>query len=134
MEGTPNDAATASEAAAASARKKLIFFVAADPAVDAGPLNAAHHFATVAGEAGLAAEIRLAVDAVRVLQTGGLEGLPDGVAVTACPRSMANLALSEEQVQAAGARPRRLADIFTEVADGQSVFIPVTHRVDESTA
>jgi hypothetical protein len=134
MEGTLKDAATAGAAGAATARKKLIFFVAADPAADAGPLDAARHFATVAGEAGLEAEIRLAVDAVRVLQTGGLEGLPESVEVTACPRSMANLALSEEQVQAAGARPRRLAEILTEVADGQSVLIPVAHRIDESTA
>lgn len=134
MEGTLNDTAIVSEAAPASDRKKLIFFVAVDPAVDAGPLDAARHFATVAGEAGLEAEIRLAVDAVRVLRTGGLEGLPDGVSVTACPRSMKNLAITEEEVQAVGARPRRLSEIFTEVADGRSVFIPVAHRIGEETA
>lgn len=134
MAGTLEDAAAAGEATSASARKKLIFFVAVDPSVDAGPLDAGRHFATVADEAGLEAELRLAVDAVRVLQKGRLEGLPDGVDLTACPRSMANLALSDEEVQAAGARPRRLAEIFTEVADGQAVFIPIAHRIDESTA
>jgi predicted peroxiredoxin len=49
-------------------RKRLIFFVSSDPHEDARPATRAYHFATVAGNAGLDAEVRLAGDAVRVAQ------------------------------------------------------------------
>lgn len=54
-------------------RKRLIFFAAADPRTDPGPVWSAYHFADVATGAGLDAEVRLAGDAVRVAQ-------PDGIA------------------------------------------------------
>lgn len=57
-------------------RRKLIFFTRADPAVEPGPAEQAYHFATVAAQVGLEAEVRLAGDAVKV-------ALPDGIAATA---------------------------------------------------
>lgn len=50
------------------ARRRLIFFVSADPRKDASPAWSAYHFAEVAAGAGLEAEVRLAGDAVRVAQ------------------------------------------------------------------
>jgi hypothetical protein len=47
-------------------RKKLIFFASADPRQNPGPAWSAYHFANVASNAGLDAEVRLAGDAVRV--------------------------------------------------------------------
>ncbi len=45
-------------------RRKLVFFTTADPRTDPGALFRAYHFATVAGSAGLEAEVRLAGAAV----------------------------------------------------------------------
>ena len=56
-------------------RRKLIFFTTADPEVDPGPVTQAYHFATVAAQTGLEAEVRLAGDAVKA-------ALPDGIAAT----------------------------------------------------
>lgn len=53
-------------------RRKLIFFAAADPGSNPRPAWSAYHFAAVAGDAGLEAEVRLAGDAVRVAQPGGI--------------------------------------------------------------
>ena len=47
-------------------RKKLIFFCSADPRKDTGAFFRAYHFATVASEAGLESEVRLAGLAVDV--------------------------------------------------------------------
>lgn len=55
------------------ARKRLIFFAAADPRFHPGPAWSAYHFAHVASRAGLDAEVRLAGDAVRVAQPDGIE-------------------------------------------------------------
>ena len=49
-----------------SDRKKLIFFANSDPAVAPERIEQAYHFANVAAEAGLEAEVRLAGDAVKV--------------------------------------------------------------------
>jgi hypothetical protein len=57
-------------------RRKLIFFASADPVSNPDPAWEAYHFAGVAAEAGLEAEVRLAGDAVKV-------ALPDGVAASA---------------------------------------------------
>lgn len=54
------------------ARRKLIFFAAADPGENARPVWSAYHFAAVAADAGLEAEVRLAGDAVRVAQPGAV--------------------------------------------------------------
>ena len=54
-------------------RRKLIFFAGADTRTDPRPSWSAYHFATVASDAGLEAEVRLAGDAVRLAQ-------PDGIA------------------------------------------------------
>jgi len=48
-------------------RKKLIFFSSAHPDQDGKPAWSAYHFALVATRAGLAAEVRLAGDAVLAL-------------------------------------------------------------------
>lgn len=53
-------------------RRKLIFFTTADPATDPGALFRAYHFATVAGDSGLEAEVRLAGSAVDVVDTSKL--------------------------------------------------------------
>lgn len=56
------------------ARRKLIFFTTSDPAADPGGLFRAYHFAGVAASAGLEAEVRLAGEAVTVID---LTVLPD---------------------------------------------------------
>lgn len=55
-------------------RKKLIFFASSDPHEDPGPAWSAYHFARVAAEAGLEAEVRLAGDGVRVAHLDSLGG------------------------------------------------------------
>jgi len=59
-------------------RRKLIFFAGADTRTDPGPSWSAYHFATVATNAGLEAEVRLAGDAVRLAQPGGIEESEQG--------------------------------------------------------
>ncbi len=54
-------------------RRKLIFFAAADPRANPKPAWSAYHFAKVAAEAGLEAEVRLAGDAVLVARTDSVE-------------------------------------------------------------
>lgn len=53
--------------------RKLVFFCSADPREDTGAFFRAYHFANVAAEAGLEAEVRLAGPAVDVT---GLDTLP----------------------------------------------------------
>ena len=53
-------------------RKKLIFFASSDPRENPRPAWSAYHFADVAAGAGLEAEVRLAGDAVRLAQEGGI--------------------------------------------------------------
>jgi hypothetical protein len=55
-------------------RKKLIFFASANPRENPRPARTAYHFASVAADAGLEAEVRLAGDAVLVAT---IEGIPD---------------------------------------------------------
>ena len=55
-------------------RRKLIFFVSADPTENPNPAWSAYHFAEVAGKAGLEAEVRLAGDGVRVAHLDSLDG------------------------------------------------------------
>ena len=59
-------------------RAKLIFFTSADCRVNARPVRNALHFALVAHGAGLSTEVRLAGDAVRVVQDDGLADSQDG--------------------------------------------------------
>ena len=47
-------------------RKKLIFFTVADPSVAPERIEMVYHFANVAAQAGLKAEVRLAGNAVKV--------------------------------------------------------------------
>ncbi len=47
-------------------RRKLIFFTTADPRTDPGAIFRAYHFANVAAQAGLQAEVRVAGEAVAV--------------------------------------------------------------------
>jgi hypothetical protein len=39
--------------------------------------------------------------------------------------------ISEARLDAIGARPRLLAEILSEVAEGRSVLIPITHSIDD---
>lgn len=59
-------------------RRKLIFFASSDPRQNPRPAWSAYHFATVAAGAGLDAEVRLAGDAVRLAQPGGIAETPQG--------------------------------------------------------
>ena len=118
-------------------RMKLIFFVGANPASDGGRLSAAYHFALAAAGADLAAEVRLAGDAVLALDpaflatvpaAGDLRGRMDAASkeafdVSVCPRSTERCGISDEQVRAIGARPRPLSEILREVAEGRSVLV-----------
>lgn len=120
-------------------RRKLIFFVGANPATDAGRLSTAYRFASAAAGAALDAEVRLAGDAVlaadpafvaTVADADDLRGRIDaaraqGVTVTVCPRSTERCGINAEQVAAIGARPRLLSDILVEVAEGRSELVYV---------
>ncbi|MGH9263771.1 MAG: DsrE family protein [Acidimicrobiales bacterium] len=120
-------------------RMKLIFFVGANPATDAGRLSAAYRFASAAAGADLDAEIRLAGDAVLaadpafVATVKGSDDLRNridgateqGLHVSVCPKSTERRGISDDQVLAIGARPRPLADILVEVAEGRSVLVHV---------
>jgi predicted peroxiredoxin len=59
-------------------RRKLIFFAAADTRTDPVPAWSAYHFATVATNAGLEVEVRLAGDAVRLAQPDGIGDTEQG--------------------------------------------------------
>ena len=118
-------------------RKRLIFFVTADPAAEASPVGAAYRFASTAAATGLDAEVRLAGDAVLVADpayvatVGGSETLRqrvdaavvDGVDVSVCPNSTRARGIRDDQVEAIGAHPRPLTEILTEVAEGRSVLV-----------
>ena len=120
-------------------RMRLIFFVDANPAADAGCLSAAYRFASAAAEAALDAEVRLAGDAVLAadpafvatvqgaddLRAGMDRASRQGVDVSVCPRSTDRCGINAEQVAAIGARPRPLSDILVEVAEGRSVLVHV---------
>lgn len=129
MTNADTTAYTEHDGAAQTQRKRLVFFVSTDPAVDGGPLRTAEHFAGIAGAAGLTAEIRLAAHAVRGIDEVGPPS--QGVSVTACPRAMEKYDISLDQLDAIGARPRLLAEILSEVAEGRSVLIPITHSIDD---
>lgn len=120
-------------------RRKLIFFVGANPATDPDRLSAAYRFASAAAGAALDAEVRLAGDAVLAADPafiatvdGGdalrqrIDGAPrDHVDVSVCPYSTEARGINAEQVAAIGARPRLLSDILVEVAEGTSVLVHV---------
>lgn len=129
---TTQSSSTDYDDTSATERKTLIFFVGSDPEVDPGPLQTAQHFAAIAAGAGLAAELRLAARSVRNI--AGVPVQPDGIAVSVCPRAMEKYDISRDQLDAIGAEPRSLAEILTEVADGTSVLIPVTHSIDDPKA
>ena len=131
MSTTQTSNAPQSPAATPADRRKLVFFVGNDPDVDPGPLRTAQHFASVAAEAGIAAELRLAARSVRNI--ADVPAQPEGVFVTICPRAMEKYGVTGAQLDGIGARPRRLAEIFAEVAEGTSVLIPVTHTIDDPT-
>ena len=57
----------ASPSSDSPSRTNLIFFSSADPVTNPSPIISACHFAATARKAGLVAELRLAGDAVRVL-------------------------------------------------------------------
>jgi len=121
-----------SDRTAPTERKTLVFFVGTDPEADPGPLQTAQHFAAVAAGAGLRTELRLAARTVRNI--ADVPAQPDGVAVSVCPRAMEKYDIGAEQLAPIGARARTLAEILTEVADGTSVLIPVTHTIDDPRA
>ena len=114
-------------------------FVGANPATAADSLSAAYRFAGSAADAELETEVRLAGDAVLAADPAFVATVPGadelrqridwacsrGVDVSVCPRSTAKCGINDEQVAAIGARPRPLAEILTEVAEGRSVLVHV---------
>jgi sulfur relay (sulfurtransferase) complex TusBCD TusD component (DsrE family) len=110
-------------------RRKLIFFVGANPATDAGSVTAAYRFASAAAGAHLDAEVRLAGDAVLAADPAYIATVEDadslrdridqapaqGVAVSVCPYSTEQRGINDEL----------LADILVEVAEGRSVLVHV---------
>ena len=120
-------------------RRKLIFFVAANPATDAGRLSAAYRFASAAAGAALDAEVRLAGDAVLAADPAfvatlagadtlrsGIDRAPaEGVEVSVCPRSTESRGINDEQVAAIGGHARPLSEILVEVAEGRSELVYV---------
>lgn len=118
-------------------RKRLIFFVTADPAADPSPIAAAYHFASAAAAAHLDAEVRLAGDAVLVADPAyvasvdrsealreRVDAAADGhLDITVCPRSVDARGIRHDQLTGIGARPRPLSEILVEVAEGTSVLI-----------
>lgn len=129
MSNTLTGSSPDSDTATATQRRTLVFLVGTDTTADRGPLLTAQHFAAVAAGAGLAAELRLAARAAR--SVGDLPVQPDGVDVTVCPRAVEKYGISADQLDAGGGRPRSLAEILTEVAEGTSVLIAVTHSIDD---
>ncbi len=117
--------------------RKLIFFAATDPATEPKPIWSAYHFAAAAARAGLEAEVRLAGDAVRVVDedvfgaddTGSdlrakvAAGVGAPFAVSLCPNSSRSRGVTPEQMERIGAATRPLADILTETADDRSTLI-----------
>jgi sulfur relay (sulfurtransferase) complex TusBCD TusD component (DsrE family) len=118
------------------ARKRLIFLVTADPAADPSPVVTAYRFARAAASARLEAEVRLAGDAVLVADAAYVATVPGAeslreqldaaahrVAVTACPQAAGANGIHPDQLSAISARPRPLAEILVEVAEGSSVLV-----------
>lgn len=64
-------------------RRKLIFFTTADPASDPGAIFRVYHFARVAADNGLEAEVRLAGDAVAAILPNALPDSELGLDVRA---------------------------------------------------
>lgn len=120
-------------------RKRLIFFVTADPGCDPSPVAAAYHFANAAASADLDAEVRLAGDAVLVADPAyvasveiaqSLRERVDAAAdrhvdVTVCAESVDARGIRQDQLSGIGARPRPLREILVEVAEGTSVLVYV---------
>lgn len=120
-------------------RMKLVFFVGANPAEDAGRLSAAYRFGSAAAEADINAEVRLAGDAVLVADpafVATVSGAVDlrrriddaaarRVRVSVCPRSVERWGIKDDQITAIGAQPRALSEILVDVAEGRSVLVHV---------
>jgi sulfur relay (sulfurtransferase) complex TusBCD TusD component (DsrE family) len=118
-------------------RKRLIFFVTANPADNASPVAAAYHFASAAAGADLDTEVRLAGDAVLVADpayVATVEGSEllrarvdrartERVEVSVCPRSVDARGIRQDQLSSIGARTRPLNEILVEVAEGKSVLV-----------
>ncbi len=58
--------------------RKLIFFTTSDPSEDPGAFFRVYHFANVAGNSGLEAEVRLAGNAVDVVDPNTLPATSEG--------------------------------------------------------
>ncbi len=120
-------------------RKRLIFFVTADPGADPSPVDTAYHFANAAAAANLDAEVRLAGDAVLIADPAyvatvdGAQSLRERVDaaadrhvdVSVCPRSVDARGIRQDQLTSLGARPRPLSEVLVEVAEGRSVLVYV---------
>lgn len=118
-------------------RMKLVFFVGANPARDAGRLADAYRFAAAANGAGLDAEVRLAGEAVLAADPAFVAAVPwaddlrgridaaskQGLDVSVCPTARERCGINHEQLAAIGARQRPLEDILVEVAEGRSVLV-----------
>ena len=120
-------------------RKKLIFLVAEDPAINPALLVAAYDWARAVAVAEVATEVRLAGHAVLVADPAYIATLTQcrelreridgtatgGIEVSVCPESVDAHGIHEDQLLAIGARSRPLSDILIEVADGRSMLIRI---------
>lgn len=118
---------------------RLIFFVGSSPATDARSVASAFGLAAAAAGAELEAEVRLAGEAVLAADPafvatvrGGDElracldrAGADGFDVSVCPTATDRWGINADQLLAIRGRPRPLAEILVEVAQGRSVLVHV---------
>lgn len=74
-------------------RRRLIFFVGADPETDPQTVWRAYHFAEAADKAGLDSEVRLAGNAVKVASSGDIPAVGKGAELPALVRQRAESGL-----------------------------------------
>jgi hypothetical protein len=112
------------------ARRRLIFFPAADPS----RVTAAYRLAAAGAGAGFEEEVRLAGDAMLVADPAYVATMDGGDALrrdldgavtdgVTCPCARSQCGIHEDQLAAIGAQLRSLADILVEVAEGRSVLV-----------
>lgn len=118
---------------------RLIFVAGASPATGARSIAAAFGLAAAAAAAELDAEVRLAGDAVLAADPAFVATVPgaaelraridlacdEGFEVSVCPAAADRWGINADQVAAIGGRPRPLAELLGEVAEGRSVLVPI---------
>lgn len=117
--------------------KKIVFISSADPFVNPGNVWRAFHYADVATEAGVEAEVRLVADAVKVCMPYSIPDTEKGeklrnkitrieelkYIVTLCPVSSTSHELSESDRAAVGGKLKEEVEFLNEVADGTAELV-----------